>query len=131
MIGNNKTSTRGLVSEGLRQMDRCHKLKDHEKNFYSLNVVIWIHFDAGSHWLRRIVDLIMGNRTVNVNHMPFLEIRPLAGQDDPGYKIIQEQSRDLPRVISTHLPFQLIPKSFLETDGVKVPVLILDHKRAL
>ena len=51
--------------------------------------------------------------------MVIMEIT-MPGSAKPVYKELQQLRTDRPRVIVTHLPLTLFPKSLLETDGVKV-----------
>ncbi|CAL8363917.1 unnamed protein product [Lota lota] len=78
---------------------------------------------AGTTWTQEIVDLILhGGDAEKVRRgptqirMPFLEIS-LPNASLPG--ITRLEKMDPPRVIKSHLPIQLLPKSFWET-GSKV-----------
>ncbi|KAL8176877.1 UNVERIFIED_CONTAM: hypothetical protein K2H54_039715 [Gekko kuhli] len=75
---------------------------------------------AGTTWTQEIVDLILAGGDVEKAHwapvyirIPFLEIGSFP--DFPsGVDLLM--GAPSPRVIKTHLPFQLLPKSFLEKD---------------
>ncbi|XP_033642536.1 sulfotransferase 1A1-like [Asterias rubens] len=74
---------------------------------------------SGTHWLRRIVEIIMDYPATPVVDMVIMEIT-MPGSAKPVYKELQQLRTDRPRVIVTHLPLTLFPKSLLETDGVKI-----------
>ncbi|XP_059499280.1 uncharacterized protein LOC125450361 isoform X3 [Stegostoma tigrinum] len=76
---------------------------------------------TGTTWTQEIVDLInhdgdedMCKRAPVHNRIPFLEFFPTHYNLPSGLE--QIQNMDSPRMIKTHLPFQLIPKSFWEQD---------------
>ncbi|XP_072553361.1 sulfotransferase family 1, cytosolic sulfotransferase 5 [Salminus brasiliensis] len=78
---------------------------------------------AGTTWTQEIVDLILnkGNeekcrRAPTSVRMPFLEMTSL---DPSNSGITKLESMEPPRVIKTHLPIQLVPRSFWEA-GCKV-----------
>ncbi|CAL8277144.1 unnamed protein product [Arctogadus glacialis] len=89
---------------------------------------------AGTTWTQEIVDLILHGgdaetvrRAPTSTRMPFLEIStPQASH--PG--IIQLEKMDPPRVIKSHLPIQLLPKSFWES-GSKVIYVARNPKDTL
>uniref|UniRef100_UPI00398F006F sulfotransferase 1B1-like n=1 Tax=Pristiophorus japonicus TaxID=55135 RepID=UPI00398F006F len=73
---------------------------------------------AGTTWVQEIVDFILQGgdvercRRAPINtRMPFLEFN-LPGQITSGLESLAAMPS--PKVIKTHLPFQLLPKSFLE-----------------
>ena len=80
---------------------------------------------TGTHWLRRIVDLILGIHHDDPLGMPTFEINSdgVLGPDAPpciGYQQYAAQPLDRARVISSHLPAELLPKSVQQTNGIKV-----------
>ncbi|XP_069768983.1 sulfotransferase 1B1-like [Narcine bancroftii] len=73
---------------------------------------------AGTTWVQEIVDSILHDGVVSQcdrgpmpNRIPFLEFKE-RGKQRPGMQKLREMPP--PRVIKTHLPFSLLPKSFLE-----------------
>ncbi|XP_061823790.1 sulfotransferase 1C2-like [Nerophis lumbriciformis] len=73
---------------------------------------------AGTTWVQEIVDLLLHNgdietckRAITPSRMPFLENSARPGLSS-GIDLLK--AMDPPRVIKTHLAFQLIPKGFWE-----------------
>nr|XP_056719121.1 sulfotransferase 1B1-like [Euleptes europaea] len=82
------------------------------------DLVVATYPKAGTTWMQEIVDLILADGNTEKSRrvpmhvrMPFLEYcapPPLSSGVD---KLVNAPS---PRLVKTHLPFQLLPKSFLE-----------------
>ncbi|XP_010892614.1 sulfotransferase 1C2 isoform X2 [Esox lucius] len=83
-----------------------------------LDLLIATYPKAGTTWVQEIVDLLLHNGDAEVarrapthHRIPFLEIHsppPIPS----GLSFIEKM--DPPRVIKTHLPFQLVPEGFWE-----------------
>ncbi|XP_056305277.1 sulfotransferase 1B1-like [Danio aesculapii] len=78
---------------------------------------------AGTTWTQEIVDLILNDgdvekckRAPTQVRMPFLE---MTAADGSNAGITKLETMDPPRVVKTHLPIQLVPRSFWEA-GCKV-----------
>ncbi|XP_071805473.1 sulfotransferase 1B1-like isoform X2 [Asterias amurensis] len=74
---------------------------------------------SGTHWLLRIVEIIMDYPLTSIVDMAVMEIT-IPDNAKPFYKELQQLRTNRPRVIVTHLPLTLFPKSILETEGVKI-----------
>ncbi|KAM9796805.1 sulfotransferase 1 family member D1-like isoform 2-T2 [Syngnathus typhle] len=73
---------------------------------------------SGTSWMLEIVDLLLHNGDAKIcrraplsMRVPFLEMSDRLGSQ-PGLDMLKEM--DPPRIIKTHLPFQLIPSGFWE-----------------
>lgn len=78
---------------------------------------------SGTTWIQEVVDLILNDgdvdkckRAPTQVRMPFLE---MTAADGSNAGITKLETMDPPRVIKTHLPIQLLPRSF-ENAGCKV-----------
>ncbi|XP_060678904.1 sulfotransferase 1C4-like [Hemiscyllium ocellatum] len=76
---------------------------------------------AGTTWTQEIVDLINCEADVEVcrrapvyDRIPFLEFFPGPINLPSGIELLEKM--ESPRTVKTHLPFQLVPKSFWEQD---------------
>ncbi|XP_022100946.1 sulfotransferase family cytosolic 1B member 1-like [Acanthaster planci] len=81
---------------------------------------------SGSHWMSRIINLLLGFDNPDFLNDPPLENLLISAVTDPnapqrmGYHVVAEMPSDRPRVISTHVPATHLPKSFWNTEGVKI-----------
>ncbi|XP_078063823.1 sulfotransferase 1B1-like, partial [Mustelus asterias] len=89
------------------------------ENFQAVtqDLLIATYPKAGTTWLQEIVDFILQGgdaekcrRAPVQNRIPFLEFS--CGDHTSGTELLEKMPS--PKVIKTHLPFQLLPKSFLE-----------------
>nr|XP_056719120.1 sulfotransferase 1 family member D1-like [Euleptes europaea] len=106
--------------QGIPLMEPIVRQWAHIENFEARpdDLVIATYPKAGTTWTQEIVDLILARgdlekarRAPIFNRIPFLEICSI----DPfpsGIDLLVNAPS--PRVMKTHLPFQLLPKSFLE-----------------
>ncbi|XP_038069753.1 sulfotransferase family cytosolic 1B member 1-like [Patiria miniata] len=84
---------------------------------------------SGTHWMLRIINLILGTDSQSLTS-PIFEavlISAVTNPDAPrrmGYQVVAELPTDRPRVLYTHLPATHVPKSFWNTDGVKIIYVI-------
>ncbi|XP_013931685.1 PREDICTED: sulfotransferase family cytosolic 1B member 1-like isoform X2 [Thamnophis sirtalis] len=84
------------------------------------DLIISTYPKAGTTWMQEIVDLVLNKGDLEKAHraptyvwIPFLEICSPPPMPSGVDKLVNAPS---PRVIKTHLPFQLVPKSFWENN---------------
>ncbi|XP_043942192.1 sulfotransferase 1C4-like isoform X2 [Protopterus annectens] len=106
--------------EGIPLIETTADTWDQVKTFQakSDDLLIATYPRAGTTWMQEIVDMINNKGNIEKcirgpmhDRFPFIEIVPLPPSPSGVKHAEQMQS---PRIIKTHLPFQLIPKSFLE-----------------
>ncbi|XP_071805475.1 3-alpha-hydroxysteroid sulfotransferase-like isoform X4 [Asterias amurensis] len=74
----------------------------------------------GTHWLWRIVEIILDHPALTPTvDMGIMEVA-LQNSAKPFIQELQQLRTDRSRIIATHLPLTLFPKSILETEGVKI-----------
>nr|XP_033801734.1 sulfotransferase family cytosolic 1B member 1-like [Geotrypetes seraphini] len=109
-----------VMLDGVPFLDLTQLNWEKVKNFHSLpdDLLIASYPKAGTTWVQEIVDMVLNDGDVDkckrapvYDRIPFLEIvepKPLPSGLD------QIANLTPPRVIKTHLPFQLVPNSFWE-----------------
>ncbi|XP_072889674.1 sulfotransferase 1B1-like isoform X1 [Hemitrygon akajei] len=109
-----------VLFQGVPMVDIFLEGWEEVENFpaHPSDIIIATYPKAGTTWVQEIVDSIMQGGDVKKclrapvhSRIPFLEFK-YCGQ--PRTTLQQLLNTPPPRVIKTHLPFQLLPKSFLE-----------------
>nr|XP_006814945.1 PREDICTED: sulfotransferase 1A3/1A4-like [Saccoglossus kowalevskii] len=74
---------------------------------------------SGTTWIRHIVSLIYGSTHLEAvdkislrKRIPMMEYHPFHENEEPNYKLLEKA--DSPRLISTHLPVELLPPQILQ-----------------
>ncbi|XP_054848483.1 sulfotransferase 1B1-like isoform X2 [Eublepharis macularius] len=111
-----------VLVQGIPLMEPIVQLWAPIENFEARpdDLIIATYPKAGTTWMQEIVDLILvggdvekARRAPMPDRIPFLEICSVPPCPSGVDQLVNSPS---PRVMKTHLPFQLLPKSFLEKD---------------